>query len=177
MIKSLFETTLTDVKKTDVEGIGNLRYEPDGCVYRWVKSTCEVAVVAHQPLCYDDALGIASQTGIVTMVLEPGSDACDLTLFAGISMAAWSAPTTTDPQYAWIQIYGFHANAEVEVESSTNCVIGDSMTMQTGTGTTTAALIRSTAVGSSPLYSAHAIMLEALSSTDVQPLNVFVKAL
>lgn len=177
MIKSLFETELTDVEKTDVEGIGSLRYEPDGMVYRWVKSTAVCALVAHQPVCFDDAEGIAAKTGLVTKIMEPMGDACDMVFFAGVTMAAWAAPTSTDPQYGWIQVYGFHADAEIDVLSATNCVIGDILCMQTGTGTTTAALLRETAVGNAAVYAQHAVCLEALSATGCQPLNVFIKAL
>jgi len=45
--KVLWQTALTDLSVTDQDGIGNLRYEDDGRVYRYIKNVGATALVRY----------------------------------------------------------------------------------------------------------------------------------
>ena len=84
-LKKQFVTGITDTKATDVEGVGVLRYEPEGKVYRWVKNRNATAITAGQPVCYD--AGNAGSTAIFESVNMPVS--ADLMLLAGCAVATF----------------------------------------------------------------------------------------
>jgi len=175
--KILFKTSLTETASTDVEGVGTLRFEEDGKVYRWVQANTATDFLEGQAVCYDIAGGTGSLTSILETVLH-ASDT-NLGLFAGITMTAME---TGD--YGWIQVYGFHADAKVLAGTGSLFTAGASLKCNTGTNTGTAAsaslLMDDVALGSSPTYPSYAIALESHSGTAADAIvdyNVFIRAL
>ena len=97
-MKKVFQTKLTDVTATDVEGIGTLRFE-GARVFKWVKYNDGTAVpaVAGNAVVYhgDDAVTL-------DVAAEVTSDyAAGAAIVAGVLMAA-----PLDTQFGWIQIKG-----------------------------------------------------------------------
>ncbi len=178
--KVLFgESNLTSTAATDndVEGVGTLRYEPDGRVFRWVKYNTTTDFVEGQAVCYDIAGGTGSLTSLVHTVLH-ASDT-NLGLFAGIAM---TAAETGD--YGYIQIYGFHPDAKLLAGTGSVFTAGGSLKCSTGTNTGTAAsaslLMDDVALGSAPTYPSYAIALEDHSGTAADAstdYNIFIRAL
>lgn len=176
-IKQLFETALTDTRTTDVEGVGVLRFEPDGKVYRWVKAKTATDFLEGQPVCFDIAGGTGSLTSLVQTVLH-ASDT-NLGLFAGITMTAMG---TAD--YGWIQCYGFHADAKHNAGTGQVFTAGAFLMCQTGTNTGTVAsaslLMDELPLGSASQYPTYCVALEDHAGTAAVAIvdyNVFIRAL
>ena len=149
--KKLFETKLTDVESTDVEGVGTVRKDIEGNVYRWVKNgEASAALAAGDSVCYDMSNAGAS---LRTIVLKPVS--ADLMLYAGIAMAAISAGS-----YGWVLINGYYATAKVDAPVTTAIALGNALIPANGI----THLVRSTAAGTAPVYKAHALALEAVDT-------------
>ena len=107
--KVLFETKLTDIKSTDIEGVGSLRVEngADGGVYRWVKNRNATAFTAKQPVCYD-----AGNVGSKVLLQKVNSPVtADLMLAAGIAVTAIEA--SGSKCYGWVKVQGYFQDARV----------------------------------------------------------------
>ena len=138
--KILFQTALTDVKDSDLEGVGTLREDADGNVYRWVKNRNATAFTAKQPVCYD--AGNVGSSSLFKSVNSPVT--ADLMLAAGIAVTAMAA--SGGDCYGWVQVKGYFNGARVLGVSGTAVAIGDELV--TANATTT--LTRATAVGTAP---------------------------
>jgi len=92
-VKTYFLTSLTDVKTTDVEGVGTLRFEGDK-VYKWVKFTYEnsVAAAAGNLAYYDD-------TDCTTVTADKSAS-------VGVVAGVFMADSSTNNTYMWIQVAG-----------------------------------------------------------------------
>lgn len=153
-IKQLFETKLTDIKSTDVEGVGVLRHDELGNVYRWVKNRNATAFTAKQPVCYD--AGEVGDKGLFEKVNSPVT--ADLMLQAGIALTAIAA--SGGNCYGWVQVRGYCQDARVLGVSGTAVAIGDELVSANGTTT----LTRATAVGTAPKRLLTFQALEAVSA-------------
>jgi len=153
-IKQLFETKLTDTKSTDVEGVGTLRHENDGTVYRWVKNRNASAFTAKQPVCYD--AGNVGSNSLYKSVNSPVT--ADLMLQAGIAVTA--IPASGGLCYGWVLVEGYCQDARVLGVSGTAIAIGDELVSANATTT----LTRATAVGTAPKRLLTFQALEAVSA-------------
>jgi hypothetical protein len=154
MIKTLFETALTDLKSTDVEGVGTLRYEPDGRTYRWVKNRNATAFTAKQPVCYD--AGNVGSNALFKSVNSPVT--ADLMLAAGIAVTAIAA--SGGLCYGWVLAQGYDQDARVLGVSGTAIAVGDELVSANATTT----LTRATAVGTAPKRRFTFVALETVSA-------------
>ena len=153
--KILFQTDLTDVEATDLEGIGTLRKDEFGNVYRWVKNTATTALTAKQPVCYEVAL--ASTKAMFESVLTPAT--ADLMMAAGIAVTAIGASGAL--MYGWVHVRGRFANARALAVSGTAGAVGEEYIGADGTTT----LARATAAGTAPKYQKNYTMLEVISAS------------
>ncbi len=149
----LKQTALTDIKKTDVEGVGKLYWDKDGKVYRWVKNRNATAFTAKQPVCYD--AGNVGSSALFKSVNSPVT--ADLMLAAGIAMTAVEA--SGSKCYGWVQVWGYFQDARVLGVSGTAVAIGDELVVANGATT----LTRATAVGTAPKRRLTFQALEAVS--------------
>jgi hypothetical protein len=152
-LKKQFVTALTDIKSTDVEGVGVLRYEPDGAVYRWVKNRNATAFTAKQPVCYD--AGNVGSSALFKSVNSPVT--ADLMLAAGIAVTAIAA--SGGLCYGWVQVEGYFNGARVLDVSGTALAVGDELVAANGATTLTYA----TAVGTAPKRRFTFVVLETSS--------------
>ncbi len=171
MIKTLFETKLTDTKSTDVEGVGTLRYESDGNIYRWVKNKGS-ALTAKAPCCYD-----VSDVGSIALyqtALIPAT--ADLMMAAGIAVTAIGASGAVC--YGWVLAEGYFQDARVltpatggnDIEVGSELIAGDGLTTLGYQGN----------AGTAPIYSNHFIALEAVATATgaaVTSTDVYVSCL
>ncbi len=137
--KVLFETKLTDTVATDVEGVGVLRKDEFGNIYRWVKNTATTALTARQPTCYEVAL--AGSIAMFQSVLTPAT--ADLMMAAGIAVTAIGASGAL--MYGWILAQG-RITGSILIASGTALAVGEELIGVNGTTT----LIRHTAAGTAP---------------------------
>ncbi len=120
--KILFKTGLDAIESTDIEGVGTLRKDTQGRVYKWVKNLGAASttndLVAGQPVVYSDAVGADTRHLGVIDTLSGG----DEEMLAGVAMAALTAQ-----YYGWIQIKGISITASVTHSSTATQVltIGD----------------------------------------------------
>jgi len=162
MLKVLFKTKLTDVRDSDVEGVGILRYEDDGRIYRWEKNRNATAFTAKQPVCYD--AGNVGTSALFKSVNSPV--AADLMIAAGIAMTAVGKSGGTTGCYGWVQVEGYCQDALVATPNTVAggitaaIVVGSSLTCVTGKTALAHESIQSTA----PVYSSHFIALETLAA-------------
>jgi len=164
-MKILFQTALTDYSSKDLEGVGTIRVEADGKVYRWVENlNASVAFLAGQPVNYDATATLAN--------MFEGAIACaaaDEELLAGVAMSAIPAGS-----YGWIQIKGLSVTARVtnSVSGSAgqNIVIGDALTVVSA-----ATSFTYTAAGGNTAKNGPAIAAEAVSQASATTLTTAAK--
>jgi len=119
--KTLFNTLLTDIKKTDVEGVGTRRQEGDKW-YRWVKNDSGAALAAGYQVCYQEDDGEAYHE----VVYKPAS--ANLHTLAGVAISAiedYDATDATKKCYGWIQIEGYNTTVQVAQYTDTAIAAGD----------------------------------------------------
>lgn len=167
--KTLFKTKLTDTRATDVEGVGVLREDDEGNIYRWVKNDGAAVLVVHETVCYDvTAVGSAA---LFESVGDPVTN--DLMLAAGICVTGIAI--SGGICYGWIQVQGYHKDAAVLGVSGTAVAVGDQLIPANGVGT----LIRTVAVGTAPSYPHTFFALETCSDDTgaTYAKDVYVKCL
>lgn len=171
MIKQLYETKLTDIVSTDIEGVGTLRHEPDGGVYRWVKNAESAALTAKQPVCHD-----VSDVGTIALfqtVMTPVS--ADLMMAAGIAVTAIGASGALC--YGWVKCQGYFADAVIRTPKTAVIAVGSEMICEN----TKTALAFSVAPATAPVYSKHFICLEAVATdgtgTAATTADIYIKCL
>jgi len=167
--KTLFVTELTDTKDSDVEGVGTIREDEDGNVYRWVKNDGTAVLVAHETVCYDvTSVGSAA---LFQSVGDPVTN--DLMLAAGICVTG--VAISGGICYGWIQVQGYHKDAKVLGVSGTAVAVGDELTPADGVGT----LTRATAVGTAPTRPFTFIAMETVSGATgaTYDKDVYIKCL
>ncbi len=169
MIKLLWETALTDVAATDIEGVGRLRYGNGGQIYRWVKNrSTTTAIVAKQVVCYNE--GNVGASALYESVNEPETE--NLMLNAGMAVTAIVASASDALCFGWICVQGYFQDALVG--GATAVAIGDSLKGANDSNN----LALSVATGSAPAYSSHFISLETADSSSLaQATDVYVKCL
>lgn len=162
MIKTLFQTALTDTKTTDVEGIGRLRFEDDGKVYRWVKNAESSTTLAqYQACCYTiSTTSSLTQTVKIPLTANLGAFAGSVMATAGIAAAS----------YGWIQVKG---EGTISVDGTSAIAAGDNLKAVN----TTTALVKDTAVGTAPIYRKGAQCLVAYSTASAANTAVYLDAL
>ena len=171
MLKQLFETKLTDTESTDIEGVGTLRYDEYGRVFRWVKNAESAAFTAKQPVCYDvsDVGSIALFQTVMTPV------AADIMVAAGCAVTAIGASGALC--YGWVQCQGYFADAVIRTPKTAVIAVGSEMICEDAK----TALGFSVAPGTAPVYSKHFICLEAVATdgtgTAATAADVYIKCL
>ncbi len=124
--KILFETALTEIKDSDIEGIGILREDERGNVYKWVENKCATAMVVGGACAYPATDGSASPAKFGRRISAQAAAELSADCFAGVAMAAIAASGASTSKYGWIQVEGIHTAASVLLISSTVAgVIGD----------------------------------------------------
>ena len=172
MIKTLFETKLTDVRDSDVEGVGTLRYGTEGQVYRWIKNrSATTAIAAKEPTSYDEAK--VGTKALFESVEVPASG--NIMLSAGLAVTAIVASASNALCFGWICVQGYFQDAVVQ-PTATIVGIGDELDA-TATSTNLDFL---TTDGTAPAYSNHYVALEVVTTTSTvteYAKDVFVKCL
>ena len=163
--KVIFETALTDVKATDIEGVGTLRWGGDGRCYRWVENTDTVALTVGQVAFHDFSDGADYYKKV------DSAATADLGAMAGVVVAASLAEAgTATTKYGWIQVLGYTAAFAVTNQETTATAAG-----ATFKGIDTKAyLTEGAALGTAPLYANHIIGLEAVA-TATTPAETSIK--
>jgi hypothetical protein len=147
-MKNLFSTALTDVKTTDVEGVGSIRIEADGKQYRWCKNNASTSWAAGCLVCHEVAnLG----ADLYKTAIIPAS--ADLALLAGVAMGV-----VAQNYFGWVQIAGPHS--DVLISKVTALVAGDSVVPSNGINYG----VRSAALGAAS-YRRCVTLLEANATT------------
>ncbi len=162
MLKTLFETALTDVSTEDIEGVGSLRYDEKGKVYRWVKNEATSALTAKQPVCYD--VSDVGTKALYETVLTPA--AADLMCAAGIVLTGIGKSGGTTGCFGWVQVQGYCQDALVATPNTvaggitSALLVGSEVICVDGK----TALAHSDEPGNAPVYSSHFIALETLAA-------------
>jgi hypothetical protein len=168
--KTVFVTQLTDTESTDVEGVGVIREDKYGRLYRWVKNRNATAFTAKQPVCYD--VGNVGSISLFKSVNSPVT--ADLMCAAGIAMTAIAA--SGGICYGWVQIYGYFQDARIttpatggnDIEVGSELVAVNAQTYLAYQGN----------AGTAPIYSNHFIALETVATATgaaVVSKDVFIK--
>lgn len=161
----LFYTELTDTRTAaqgDKEGVGTLRRDRYGKVYRWVKNeSSSNALRLGQPVCFD-ADDVAGAT-FLEQVVQEGIASGDIRYFAGIAMGA--APALG---YCWVQVWGRHDTALVDI---TVIAEGDILIPHVSTDTAATAVATAKAYGLTVEWAT-----AATGSTTLTPSTQILKA-
>lgn len=101
MLRDMFYTRLTESSTTDKEGVGRLRIEDDGKIYRWVKNAeSATAVTVGQAVCHT----ISELGDFYKSVKIPLT--ANLSALGGIVVSTSIAAAS----YGWIQVLGYNAS-------------------------------------------------------------------
>jgi hypothetical protein len=106
--KSLFQTALTDLETSDVEGLGVLREKSNGDVYRWVKNASGTALIAGGCCLMDFT---TTKADIFKRVRSPnvpqtGPSTCLITMPAGSPETGIAASGANTGDHGWIKVAG-----------------------------------------------------------------------
>jgi hypothetical protein len=117
--KTLFETDLTEYSTIDIEGVGSVRKDRYGRVYKWVENlNASTAFLVGQPVNYDASVAAATRfNGVLATA------AADEEMLAGVAMSVIPAGS-----YGWIQCKGLNASTLVDAASAT-IAIGDTLSI------------------------------------------------
>ena len=173
MIKVLFETKLTDVKDEDIEGVGTIRYEDNGRIFRWVKNHASTVIVAKAPVCYDvGSVGTKALYGSVETPI-----AGDLMIPAGVCVTALAI--SGGICYGWVQVQGYFKDARVgspATSSGLSAAIAIGAILAPIDAVTF--LGHAVVVGTAPEYAFHYVALETLAAATPSVTNakdVYIK--
>ena len=125
MLKQVWKTALDEVRNSDVEGVGNLRWEDGDKLYRWVRNNDGANDLSLGDVAFHDSTD--SPATMFDDVQQCNS--ADLGLMAGVVMA----PTlvfylSTDKSkkcYGWVQVIGYSPSAQVLHHTGTSYAVGD----------------------------------------------------
>ena len=158
--KTLFETDLAERSHLDIEGVGVLREDDKGNVYRWVKNLTPSAMPINTWCSYPAADFSASSALALTRVqLNMGPDATGVTL-AGVVIASAGLGVSSVSCFGWIQVRGFNSGAGFLIASATAIGIGDAL--YPASASASATLL--TVAGSPPDKGKYAIALKVRAS-------------
>jgi hypothetical protein len=135
--KSMWITGLTDVETTDLEGVGRIRRDDVGNVYRWIKNTHSTTLSQYGACCYYGAT--RSQVSIPS---STATAVTHLTNLAGLLMAA--IPTAN---FGWIQCKGIGVGViAASIARSVGEIFGPANAVQTLTSVAASAVASDAAV-------------------------------
>lgn len=104
--KVLFQTNLTDLETTDLEGLGVLRKDEYGRVFRWVKNQSATALVAAGP-CLKPVTSVALGTLKKVYTVDVGGEAtASVKRPAGVALSAIAKSGASTGDHGWIQVLG-----------------------------------------------------------------------
>lgn len=171
-LKHIFQTTLTDVKTRDKEGVGRERLESNGHRYRWVQCAEAAATdfVAGQVAFHKISDGEDMLKKVYVALTA------NLSVMAGVVMGALEGggtdvATNTEPSFGWVQTFGYNTSVSVSgaTTGGTDIAAGDYLKGITAVKH----VIRDAATQS--LYRRNIQILEALGTTTT-PAAGFKKA-
>lgn len=167
--KTLFSTLVTDVKSTDVEGVGRIRWEGDLC-YRWIKNNASADIAANSLVCH-------TLTGGSTSLQNGETPAtADLSYLGGVAISTIKSTTGTNC-YGWIQVLGMNSSVAVTPTNATatsTALAGASLLAVNAAVYATVGA----AVGTAPIYRRTIILLDTVpGSTAAQTCNVYISCL
>jgi hypothetical protein len=173
--KSVWATLTTDVRSTDVEGIGRIRWEDDKA-FRWVNNPITNFTPGPGDLvCHTFTNGtLNTELGLID---KPATAL--LGLLAGVSVATIAANTGTTPNtYGWIQVWGHHSAVNVtpaNTQTTAAPVAGNALIAVNAVQTYAAT---GDAMGTAPRYTRRLLLLDSVAgSTAVQACAVLVQCL
>ena len=146
--KTIFQTSLTEVSAFDLEGVGTIRWNQYGDVFRWVQNTNAAAMAAGDVVSHD-----LSDTSAIFQKVDEGATA-DLSVMGGVTMGA--IPISG---YGWIQVLGYNATASVTNSATTAIVAGDWLVPVNG-----ANYAARGSAATAPLYVRNLQILEAVAT-------------
>ena len=158
--KTLFETDLNDVDNVDIEGVGVLREDEKGNVYRYVKNLTPSAMAVGNWCAYPVTDFSASSVLAFTRVqLQMGIDFSGDTL-AGVVVASGGLGVSASSCYGWILVDGFYSGCRYLAASATAAAIGDVMVPASASASTTLYLGSGTDIN----VSHYGILMKAIAS-------------
>lgn len=107
--KVLWQTALTQLEGSDVEGLGQVREDEKGSAYRWVKNSSITALVAGGCCLMDFTTTAADIFKRVraTHLAQTGPSTCLITMPAGVPLTAIAeSGGTSTGDHGWIQVAG-----------------------------------------------------------------------
>jgi len=129
--KVLFETALTDLRTTDVEGLGNLRFDEKGNVDKWVKNSGTTALSAGGS-CLERLTSVSAAVG--QRIIAPdgvGAATGLVTLPAGVPHTAIAASGASTGDHGWVRVKGIMTTP---VYQATTALVQGQVSLATNVG-------------------------------------------
>ena len=104
--KVLFQTALTDLKTSDVEGLGVIRKDENGKKYRWVKNVSATALLYHGACLKALTSVLASMDKNVRSTDTATAATAQLSIPAGVPVTAIAASGSSTGDHGWVQVAG-----------------------------------------------------------------------
>jgi hypothetical protein len=155
--KILWQSALTQLSTTDLDGIGNIRKFESGIAYKYVKNSSTTALTRRAPCEYKSAVtGSMSRTRVIPPL------AANHWALSGIPVTAIGKSGSTTGAFGFVQIAGPFEDA-ICVEK-TALAVGGCMVSTAGTGNVRA-FCYGTVPAAAPVYANHVRLLEAATAT------------
>lgn len=106
--KKVFMTELTDLRDNDVEGLGILKHDEYGRIFRWVKNAGATDLVA-AGVCLrklGQTTPLAAEKRVLPADATAGPATCLKTMPAGVPITGIAASGATALCFGWIQVEG-----------------------------------------------------------------------
>ncbi len=103
----MFQTALTDLKTTDVEGLGVLREDEFGSTYRWMRNDAATALARGGACLANLSSAIADvDKGVYSPDVSTGGATALMHIPAGVPMTDVGATGSSTGCHGWIQVEG-----------------------------------------------------------------------
>ncbi len=121
--KVMFQTALTDLKTTDIEGLGVLREDEFGKKYRWVKNASTLTALIAAGCCLMQVTSVEGAS--FKRVLSPnaigtGPSTTLITMPAGVPIAAIGPSGSATGDHGWILVEGLKKVSMRQTATATN---------------------------------------------------------
>lgn len=105
--KILFQTQLTELATTDIEGIGVIREDEFGDLYKWMRNDASSAINRYGA-CFEKFTSVLSDVGkcILSPDAATGPATAQVTMPAGSPMTNIGASGSSTGCYGWVKIQG-----------------------------------------------------------------------
>lgn len=171
--KMIFATGLKETSTEDTNGVGVLREDEVGNLYRWVKNVDTTALLTGQPVVWDSAANVGTSAYFSDVTLPVTAELMNA---AGICVTGIAA--SGGSHFGWVQVWGIAKDARILTPATGGADIEEGselITANTGLN-----LVYQGDAGTAPIYASNFVALEVVATATgaaVVTKDVFIRCM